>query len=197
VKVIVDAARRLIRTKGSGFTTQELTKEAGVALQTFYRHFAGKDQLLLAVFEEEITAGTARLDAAARELPDPVARLRLLITSSLVSLHDPDGDLAHDPIGYLGPRFVTAEHWRLHQLFPDEMARINQPFADLVERELREAAAAGLLRPSDPVHDAWFVMKLVMSTYHHYAFVAADESRADVAERLWAFCLTAFNGGPA
>jgi TetR/AcrR family transcriptional regulator len=43
---IIDAARRLIIAQGSSFTTQDLIKEAGVALQTFYRHFAGKDQLL-------------------------------------------------------------------------------------------------------------------------------------------------------
>ena len=196
VKVIVDAARRLIRAKGASFTTQELAKEAGVALQTFYRHFAGKDQLLLAVFEEEINAGAARLDAAARELPDPVARLRLLITSTLRSLHDQGGASPDDPNGHLGPRFVTAEHWRLHQLFPDEMARINQPFADLVERELREAAALGLLKPPNAARDAWFVMKLVMSVYHHYAFATAHESLEDIAEHLWAFCLTAFNGRP-
>ena len=31
--------RRLIETKGPSFTTQELIKEAGIALQTFYRYF--------------------------------------------------------------------------------------------------------------------------------------------------------------
>ena len=34
---ILDAARRLVDDKGEAFTTQELIKEAGVALQTFYR----------------------------------------------------------------------------------------------------------------------------------------------------------------
>lgn len=190
VRGIVEAARRLIRAKGSSFTTQELVKEAGVALQTFYRHFAGKDELLLAVFEEEISAEAARTDAAARLLSNPVARLRFLITSTLESLRDRGGDQGGD----IGPRFITAEHWRLHQLFPDEMARINQPFADLIERNLREAAATGLLRPSDPAADAWLAMELVMSVYHHYAFATAHESLEDIAERLWAFCLAAFGG---
>ncbi|GGV45241.1 TetR family transcriptional regulator [Actinomadura cremea] len=190
VRGIVEAARRLIRAKGSSFTTQELVKEAGVALQTFYRHFAGKDELLLAVFEEEIGAEAERTDAAARLLSDPVARLHFLITSTLESLRD-QGD---DQGGEIGPRFITAEHWRLHQLFPDEMARINQPFADLIERNLREAAATGLLRPSDPAADAWLAMELVMSVYHHYAFATAQGSLEDIAEGLWTFCLAAFGG---
>lgn len=40
VRLMLDAALRLIREKGDSFTTQELVKEAGVALQTFYRYFA-------------------------------------------------------------------------------------------------------------------------------------------------------------
>jgi AcrR family transcriptional regulator len=196
VREIVAAARRLSRAKGSSFTVQELAQEAGIALQTFYRYFTDKDQLLLAVLEEEIMAEAARTDAAARRLPDPVARLRFFITSTLESLRPPDGGASHDRPGDIGPRFITAEHWRLHQLFPDEMARINQPFADMIERELREAAALGLLRPTDPAAGSWFTMKLVMSVYHRYAFATTRESLEDTTERLWAFCLAAFNGAP-
>ncbi|XVQ11472.1 TetR/AcrR family transcriptional regulator [Spirillospora sp. CA-255316] len=213
VKGIVDAARRLIHTKGSSFTTQELAKEAGIALQTFYRHFAGKDQLLLAVFEEELTTAAVRIDAAISRLPDPVARLRFFITSTLESLGEPGGSAAYDQDGDaadaqdargpqgvrgggFGPRFVTAEHWRLHQLFPDEMAQVSQPIADLIERELREAASLGLLRPRDPASDAWFVMNLVMSVYHHYAFATPQERFEDIADHLWVFCLAALRGDP-
>src|ERR1700690_4453226 len=52
-RVIVQAARTLINRQGD-FTTQELVKEAGVALQTFYRYFQSKDQLLLALIEDMI-----------------------------------------------------------------------------------------------------------------------------------------------
>ena len=50
----VDARRRAAAhpRKGDAFTTQELVKEAGVALQTFYRYFASKDELLLAVIAD-------------------------------------------------------------------------------------------------------------------------------------------------
>jgi AcrR family transcriptional regulator len=185
---ITRAAYRLIREKGTSFTTQDLTKEAGLALQTIYRHFPSKDQILLAVVEEVIADQSAVLEAAARQLPDPIARLRFYITSTLDSLRG-DGD-------HSGPQFITAEHWRLHQLFPDEMAQASQPFGDLVERELREAAAQGLLRPRDPAADAWFVMKLVMSVYHHYAFATAKEPIDDIARKLWSFCLTALGGEP-
>ena len=72
--LIVDAARRLIAERGERFTTQELVKEAGVALQTFYRIFAGKDQLLLAVFENLIAESCVRVrgsGAGAARIPWP------------------------------------------------------------------------------------------------------------------------------
>ena len=65
-KAVVAAARRLIVERGDQFTTQELVKEAGVALQTFYRIFGGKDQLLLAVFEDLIAESLRYEEAAQR-----------------------------------------------------------------------------------------------------------------------------------
>ncbi|WP_106401487.1 TetR/AcrR family transcriptional regulator [Actinocorallia populi] len=182
--VMVQAARRLIEAKGTSFTTQELAAEAGVALQTFYRHFSSKDHLLLALFEELLAEWTTRVDRSVRDLPDPLARLRFLMTIALDSLR---GNL--NPVG---PKFMTAEHWRLYQLFPEEMSRANQLFADLIERELRAAAAAGQLRSADPAADAWLVMKLVMSVYHHYAFATSHEDADEVADRLMSFCLRSF-----
>jgi AcrR family transcriptional regulator len=186
-RAIVDAARRLIAVKGDQFTTQDLVKEAGVALQTFYRHFGGKDQLLLAVVEDLIAEACENLERVAAVFDDPVERLHCYVTTVL-------GGVAEDDS--VGNRFITAEHWRLYQLFPEEMANANRPFADLVERELRDAAAQGQLHPTDPASDGWFVMKLVMAVFHDYAFAPHAERRADIADRTWQFCLAAFGGDP-
>jgi AcrR family transcriptional regulator len=189
-QLIVEAARRLIEERGGRFTTQELVKEAGVALQTFYRLFAGKDQLLLVVFADMIAEYCAQVEAAARELPDPVDRLRLYVTGALRAV------LANGE-GGIGPRFVTAEHWRLYQLFPQEMSEATQPFADLVARELTAAEAGGSLSPGDTARDAWFVTKLVMSVFHHYAFAEATPDAAAIGDELWSFCCRALGGAPS
>ena len=186
--LIVDAARRLIAERGERFTTQELVKEAGVALQTFYRIFAGKDQLLLAVFEDLIAESCVEYEEAARELPDPVARLRFYVTEAVRSVGNGSIDV--------GPRFVTAEHWRLHQLFPQEMAEATQPFTDLVSRQLELGVAEGLLASTDPQRDAWFVTKLVMAVFHHYAYADAESDTRAIADDLWGFCATALGAGP-
>ncbi len=183
---IVAAARRLIVERGDQFTTQELVKEAGVALQTFYRIFGGKDQLLLAVFEDLIAESCADYERQAEALPDPIARLHFYIAVTV-------GGVTETSYG-IGPRFVTAEHWRLHQLFPEEMAHATQHFADMVERQLALAVEEGLATSTDMPGDSWFITKLVMATFHHYAYSEAPPDRTVIAEDLWSFCRRAIGG---
>jgi TetR/AcrR family transcriptional regulator len=185
---MVDAARRLIAQRGERFTTQELVKEAGVALQTFYRHFEGKDQLLLAVMEDTIAEGTAQFEAAGRHLRSPLARLRFYVAAALEGVDG--GDI-------VGPRFITSEHWRLHQLFPTEMAYATKPVTDLFLREITQAQDKGLVHPADPERAAWLMTKLLMASYHHYAFSTEDEGAATIADDVWTFCLAALGGAPA
>ena len=63
-ETVILAARRLVAERGDRFTIQELAKEAGVAVQTFYRLFASKDQLLLAVLGDMIAERCAELEEA-------------------------------------------------------------------------------------------------------------------------------------
>jgi len=183
-KVIVDAARRLIREQGDSFTTQELVREAGVALQTFYRYFGGKDQLVLAVIEDMIAEAAAQYAELARNLPDPVSRLRFYVVSAVSAIDKDPGD-------GLGARFVTSEHWRLQRLFPAEIALATQPFTDLLAGEIRAAADAGLLRSADPDQDAWLISRLVMAVFHHYAYASpAEETMGEV---VWRFCFAAMS----
>ena len=143
VRLMLDAALRLIREKGDAFTTQELVKEAGVALQTFYRYFASKDELLLAVIADAMTGACTRWADAGRELPDPVARLRFYITAVIDVLDSESG-------GGGTARFVVSTHWRLHRVFPDELAEAEKPFVDLLLGEINAAVDAGLVAARGP-----------------------------------------------
>lgn len=175
---IVDAAQRLLTTKGT-FTTQELVKEAGVALQTFYKYFSGKDQLLLAVLEQTISDATERYRASAADLADPLERLRYFVTVTF-----------EDQIGGGAAGFITSEHWRLQPLFPVELGLATKSYTDLIAEAIQDAVAAGALEVSDADSQAWLITQLVMSVWHHYAFAPVSERQADVAERVWQFCLT-------
>ena len=182
-EALLAAAHRLVLERGEDFTTQDLIKEAHVALQTFYRHFGSKDQILLAVVGDLIAAHCESLATKAAELDDPVERFHLYIIDTL-------GVMGSDS-GAAGARFMTSQHWRLHQEYPEALAEATRPFADLVQHELEQARDAGLLQPRSPERDAWFINKLVMSVFHHYAFAAEEDDASTIAEDVWQFCLAA------
>jgi TetR/AcrR family transcriptional regulator len=181
---IVAAALRLIESKGPSFTTQELIKEAGIALQTFYRYFPGKDALLLAVIEHVIDENCTAFRQQARALSDPVGRLRFYVTATVQGLETTGS----------GPSFVTSEHFRLQTLYPAEVSRATQPYTDLLVEEIREAMAAGSLHPDDPEYAAWLITQLTMAVFHHYDCAGVDEPTEVIAHRVWEFCLAAMNG---
>jgi TetR/AcrR family transcriptional regulator len=187
-RVLVDAAVRLIAMKGDGFTTQELVKEAGVALQTFYRYFASKDELILAVIADSITSAADGWAEVTADLPDPIDRLHFYITSIFETVDD-GGDRAATSL------FIVSSHWRLLRVLPRELAAAEKPLVDLVLAEIQRGQAAGLLHPPNSVSDAWFVMELARSVLHHYAY--APNRSEGLKTDLWNFCLTALGGTPA
>lgn len=190
VRSMLDAARRLIQDKGDEFTIQELAAEAGVALQTFYRYFASKDELLLAVIGDAMTDACGRWAQAAAELPNPLDKLRLYITSTLERLSSDGRDAATT-------RFIVATHWRLHRNFPTELAAAEQPFVDLLRDAINAAVQAGMLKQPNPEWDSWLLAELVRSVYHYYAFAPKTGDDLElVKEQLWRFCLTAVGGTP-
>ena len=178
------AARRLTEVKGSSFTTQELIKEAGIALQTFYRYFSGKDALLLAVIEDIIDENCTLFRERAQELEDPIDRLHFYVTAAVRGLDTPGS----------GPSFMTSEHFRLQTLYPAEVSRATQPFTDLVAEEIDRAIEVGRVRPPDPKYAAWLITQLSMAVFHHYDCAGLDEPVEAIAGQLWAFCFAALNG---
>jgi TetR/AcrR family transcriptional regulator len=185
---ILAAGRLLITTNGADFTTQAVIREAGVALQTFYRYFGSKDQLLLTLIGELIREHCVVLETNARSVREPIARLEMYVRTTLSPIHIPD-QLA-------GARFITAEHWRLHQTSPTEVWAATQPFSDLIRDELVAGSAAGTLSPRNPQRDAWLMTKTIIGAYHHCAFQPDDPALATIDDDVWYFCLAAAGGRP-
>jgi AcrR family transcriptional regulator len=186
---ILEAAHRLINEK-SDFTTQELVKEAGVALQTFYRHFTSKDHLLITLIGDLVSSNAMALeaDAEANGLVDPMDRLEYFIRWPLQDMNSPTPGLNRT--------FITSQHWRLHQFYPDEVVEATRPYSDLLCRTIVDGAAVGVLAPRDPERDAWLIATMVMGVFHHYSFHPDDSGKATAAADVWAFCeasLTADN----
>jgi TetR/AcrR family transcriptional regulator len=188
-KGIIDAARRLVEVKGDTFTTEELARESGIALQTFYNYFNSKDELLVAVIADINAEAIQLWRKEAEHLPDPIARLRHYVFSSMGTLDGSGYDLDT-------ARFIVSAHWRLHRVLPEELAAAERPLVDRLLAEIKQAQAAGQLTSNaDPEVHAWLLAELVRSVYCSYAFAPGPTgSMATVKEDLWQFGLAALGG---
>src|SRR6478736_7610580 len=72
-KRFLDAAFELMDENGSTeFTIQEVIDRSQQSLRGFYQYFDGKDELLLALFEETLRESTEDIRAAVEAETDPI-----------------------------------------------------------------------------------------------------------------------------
>src|SRR2546429_3547506 len=87
VQGFLDAAFALIDNKGTtDFTIQEVIDGSQQPLRAFYQHFDGKDELLLALFEETVreAADDIREAVASETQTRPMERLHVFV----IRLHE-------------------------------------------------------------------------------------------------------------
>ena len=184
---LVAAARQLAAESGPGFTVQQVAAGAGVSLKTLYRSFSGKDDLLLAVFEEDNRLGADALAQLIAEHQDPVERIRAYINGLFqLSTARPDE-------GYI--ILVMREYFRLAQQHSDQVEHVLSPFVELLTVELEAAAAQEVIRVRDPRRDAAAVFLLTISHLCPLVLAAVHTDPAETAQFVADFCLSALGAG--
>ena len=189
VQRFLDAALELMTTSpGKDFTVQEVVERSGQSLRSFYQYFAGKYELLLALFEESVRSTAARVREAVAEEDEPLARLRRFVVEYYrVCQAPPKGKSSTKPANALAEfaQQLLTQH-------PKEAARAFVPLVTLLEEVLDEAAAAGAIR-SDVSHHriAGVVLQAVM--FNAFAATisgpAAKADAGDPAEELWSLLI--------
>src|SRR6478672_12671923 len=73
VQRFLDAALELMNdSSDKEFTVQEVVERSGQSLRSFYQYFAGKHELLLALFEEAVRSTALHLDDVIAAEDDPL-----------------------------------------------------------------------------------------------------------------------------
>jgi AcrR family transcriptional regulator len=142
VELFLDAARELMNTNSGEFTVQEVVERSGQSLRTFYQYFAGKHELLLALFEESIRAAAAHLQDVVQSYDEPLERLqRFAVEYFRMCRVQPLGEPRVGP----APAMVEFAQ-QLLTSHPAEAAEAFAPLVVMLETLLDEAAAAGEIR---------------------------------------------------
>jgi AcrR family transcriptional regulator len=144
VQRFLDAALELMdRADGREFTVQEVVEQSGQSLRSFYQYFAGKHELLLAVFEESVRSTAEHLQAVIADEDGAIARLRTFTVEYYrlcrpAPRDTPTFERPTPALGLFAQQLLT-DH-------PKEAARAYLPLVSLLECLLDDAAAAGGVR---------------------------------------------------
>jgi len=185
VQRFLDAALELMTGNGGReFTVQEVVERSGQSLRSFYQYFAGKHELLLALFEESVRSTTEHLAEAVAEEDDPLGRLRRFTVEYYEACRPagrgrPKRKRDPAPMAEFAQQLLTGH--------PQEAARAFAPLVALLEEVLDAAADAGVIR-----HDvnnrriAGVVLQAIM--FNAFASTISGQPRegdGEAAEELW------------
>ena len=192
---LVKAAQALLEEGGqAALTIRAVLTRTGLARRAFYECFAGKDELVLAVFEDRLHSAAATFTSQISRLDNPIERLELIVTSLMQGTHARENhrnssDAARDRLGIV----LTREHLRLADSCPAELQRALGPLLDLIADVLAEGIKAGMVRDTSPQRLATLIFNLVSTTLHR-EYLAPDGTRPDPGHRsalagdIWDFC---------
>lgn len=157
-RALITAAARLIqRSGGDDFTMQQLANEAGLSLGLVYQLFSGKDDLLVALFEEAQVVLARLIERHAARWSNPLERLG----GALYFATDPR---QHTDAHYNAAvaRYVI----RVSLNAPEQLGQARRPVIDVFTRLIDEARLAGLIDDCNP-HLAATSILLAYISYEH------------------------------
>ncbi|MBC7294255.1 MAG: TetR family transcriptional regulator [Thermoleophilia bacterium] len=135
---ILEAAARCFASKGyRGARLTDIVAKAGISLNTFYRHFAGKRELFVQVVENLIERALARAEPEIAAEPD-FAKRHLIRASSFLSLRN----ISPEMLTFVRAEFLGADA-ETRNLF----LRIYQELARYMMNDLRELRALAPVPP--------------------------------------------------
>jgi TetR/AcrR family transcriptional regulator len=180
---LVRAARVVLERAGwEGFKVQLVLRETGLSARTFYRHFAGKEELLLVLMEDEYARSGARVRAAVARAAGPPAKVAAWIDEIVQA--------AGDPRRAARARLFTSQPAVLRR-FPDEVAAAARLMLQPLEDAIRDGRSSGQLPQGDPDRDPHLVLQLAGAAMSHALARRGEESVDDVAAEVTDFVLRA------
>jgi AcrR family transcriptional regulator len=181
---LVDAGLVVLgRAGGAGLTVAAVLEESGLATRAFYRHFASKDELLLAVYERDAVASMERMRERLHAAGSPRAALDVWIDETL--------SLGFDARRAERTRPLAAEGaWLRHEL-PAEFAAIHDGVLAPLREVLADGRARGAFPLAQPAVDARSIHAVAWALVEARLAGATRPGRRGARAQVLRFCLPA------
>ena len=179
VRRLIDAAFAVMQQTGDiDPAVRDIVKTAGLSNQAFYRHFASKDALLLAVLADGHRQLVEYLERRLASTNDPTERVRRWIEGVMAQ--------ARDPVAADATRPFALNGGRLAERFPEDLGASRA--------ELLETLAPSVRALGGTVRDASFVCELVLARMND-AIAHRRRPQPQEVQRLVGFCLGGIQNG--
>ena len=190
IQRFLDAAFALMDEKGSTeFTIQEVIDRSKQSMRGFYQYFDGKDELLLALFEETMRESVEDLRIVLDAQTEPLARLR----SFVVRLHEWCDPLEPRKRGTHNRRPIAEFSVQLSVTHPDRIRAAMGPQTQMLRTLIDDAVDAGALTTSDSRRATTLILQTVQYSWFGNRLVTNPKNRVS-AEETWEFCLHGLAG---
>lgn len=179
-KLLLDAGMKVMRRNGfADASLADVLEVAGVSTRAFYRHFETKDALLVAMFDRDADAVTARL----REAVAAAATARDALDAWL----DEYLDLFANPRRASRVRLLSSQAARSAVGYHDAWQRMVDAQAEPLAEALARGSDDGTLTSTDPSLDAACILGVVevVGTRLVGGGCTLDDARAQVAKFCW------------
>ena len=186
VQRFIDAAFELLSDSepGKDFTVQDVVEKSGQSLRSFYQYFGGKQELLLALFEESVRSTADQLRERIGPEKKPLERLHRFVIEYYAlcrpSLKGKGKKKAPLALAEFAQQLMTAH--------PREATRAFGPLVSLFDEVLDEAVAAGAVRGDlSRRRIAGVVLEAIMFNAFSTTIggSAHEPGGGDPAEELW------------
>jgi len=181
---ILAAARELLdETGGIDFTVQEIVDRSGLSLRSFYKHFAGKDELLLALFEEVLRSFANRLRKDIAPFDDPVDRLQAYVSSYYAR-----AELTMDH----GGRALGTYNVRMLEVHRHEFGVALAPQIALLSEIIEDGVATGQFRGDIDTATIAGLLTITLMSVSQMSVLGVDLTGTSLSlDQLWAWCAVA------
>jgi AcrR family transcriptional regulator len=168
---------------------QLVVREAGVSARTFYRHFADKDELLLALLRDEMARAAAHLRAAVGRVDEPAGQVEAWIGAVIGAAADPRR---------IARARLFSEQQAVMRRFPGEVDDGVESLVAPLRESIERGFASGAFPWADPARDAVLVYRLTGGSLTAALARGAHAARdlATVVDATTAFALRALGVAP-
>lgn len=174
-------ALELVQESGPGnFTLQALADRANLSLRTFYQHFAGKDELLLALYEDVTSKYTEAIRTEVEAADGPMGQLEAWCRGVLSR---PGASKE------VGGRLVLIYNLSLELDNPEAFAKVWEPHRKLLTEILTACSEAGLIRNDLTLPQLTSLLGYTLTSFGQFNALHEGMEGASLTEDVvWSWC---------